>query len=64
VQQVLDRAARRLLAEELNRDALHAPTGLDGHPFDGGPDDRAALVDGQSRPVRPRVDGDRGARAA
>lgn len=64
VQRILDRAARRLLAEQVDADALGAATGCDGGALDGRPDEGTALVQRQPFPVGAGVDGDGRARAA
>jgi hypothetical protein len=52
VQRILDPTARRLLAEQLDRDALAASTtGMDDGLGDDGADDRALLVDRELVPV-------------
>ncbi len=63
VRRILDGAARRLLAEELDGDAVGAATGRDAHSLAGGADERTLLVESESVPVG---SGDRhgGARAA
>jgi hypothetical protein len=64
VKRILDGAARRLLADELDRDAIGAATGSDDHLGDGGPNQGAPLVDGEPVPVLRRLDGDGGPLAA
>lgn len=54
VERVLARAARRLLADEVNLDAVGTAASSDFYPLDGGADDRAALVEVEARPVRHR----------
>ena len=64
VQRILDGAARRLLAEQLDRDPAGAATRGDGHTLDNGADEGAPLVNGQPIPVPRGVDGDSGPLAA
>lgn len=56
---VLDGAARRLLAEQLNGDAIGSAAGRNGHRFHDGHDERPALLKRQLVPV-PGSDGDGG----
>jgi hypothetical protein len=64
-ERILNGAARRLLAEQLERDAIGTPTaGSNGGALHGGPDQGAPLVEGQQVPVRRGVDGDGHRRAA
>jgi hypothetical protein len=59
-QQILDRAARRLLDARLDRDAVGPSTaGIDGRARDQGADQSAALVERQQVPVA-SANGDRG----
>ena len=51
VQRILAAAARRLLADKLNGDAVGATTGGDSDPLDHGADEGAPLVQGQPVPV-------------
>lgn len=52
-QRILDGAARRLLAEQVDRDSLGAaPEGGDDGGLDGGADERPPLVESQEFPVR------------
>jgi hypothetical protein len=63
-QRILDGAARRLLSEQLDRDAIGATARGDSRPLNGGPDQRPPLIEGESLPVIGRVDRDSGAEAA
>ena len=58
VQRVLDRAARRLLADQLDGDSSGTAAGGDGDALDGGADESASLVQGQPIPVRRDRDDD------
>ena len=64
VQRILDGAARRLVADELDRDAIGASAGSDQHAGDDGPDQGAPLVERQQLPVGRRADGTGGVDAA
>jgi hypothetical protein len=44
VQRIADAAARRLLAEQLDRDPLGTPTGTDGGALDGGANQSPSLL--------------------
>jgi len=57
-QRILDRAARRLLAARLDRDAVGAAAGTNDGAIDHGADQSAPLVKRQQVPV-PRANGDR-----
>ena len=59
VQRVLDGAARRLLADQLNGDPVRPASRRNGRGRDDGPDKGAALVEGEQVPVAGR-DGDGG----
>ena len=63
-QRILDGAARRLLAEKLDRNPIGATARGDLRQIDGGPDQGASLIEGESIPVVRRVDRDSGAEAA
>jgi hypothetical protein len=57
VQRILDGAARRLLAEQLDRDTLRAtPPGHNRGALHGRTDQGALLVQGQAIPVRSGID--------
>jgi hypothetical protein len=62
VQRILDSAARRILAEQMDADAITTP-GRNGHPLDRGSDQSAPLVEGEQVPVSDS-DRDRGTKAA
>ena len=64
VRRILDAEARRLLAEQLDRDAIGTTAGGDPGMGDGGADERTAGVEGQPVPIVGGVDGDDGAVAA
>ena len=64
VQRILDGAARRLLADQLDRDPVRAPARRHHDPSDDGANDSAPLVERQRVPVRRPVDGERGGQAA
>ena len=65
VRRILDAEARRLLAEQLDPDALGATSVLrDCGALDGGADQRPAGVEGQAIPIVGSVDDDRGLLAA
>ena len=65
VQRILDAEARRLLADQLDGDALGAPTpGRDQHAVDGRADQGTASVKGKPVPIPGRVERDDGAVAA
>lgn len=51
VQRILDGAARRLLADELNGQPLGTATGIDGDALDRRPDQRSTLMEGEPTPV-------------
>src|SRR4051812_27587956 len=57
VQRILDGAARRLLAEQMDGHAVAAAAGGYVDPLDGRADQRPALIDGQAVPVPRGVDG-------
>jgi hypothetical protein len=63
-QRILDAAARRLLADQMDRDAPGAPARRDGGTVDGGSDQVATLAEGEAVPIVGRVDRDRGTEAA
>lgn len=64
-ERILNGAARRLLAEQLERDAADTSTaGSNGGTLHGGTDQFAPLVEGQQVPVRRGVDSDGHRRAA
>lgn len=63
VQRVLDRAAARLLAEQMDGYAVDSATGGDHGTVDGGADDVAPLAEREPVPVRRSVDGNGGAGA-
>lgn len=44
VERILSGAARRLLSEELDGNAISATTGSNGSPLNGGPDQSSLLV--------------------
>lgn len=58
VQRILDAEARRLLADQLDRDSIGATAGSDGDSLDGGADQRTASVKGEPVPILGRVDDD------
>jgi hypothetical protein len=64
VQRILDGAARRLLAEEIDGDPLRSATARDGDALDDRADQVAPLVEGEPVPVRGRRDRHRGGKAA
>ena len=64
VQRVLDGAARRLLAEQVDLDALDAAAGRDRDAIDGRADQGAAFVQREQVPILERRHGHGGARAA
>lgn len=64
VQRILDAEARRLLADQLDRDALVAASGSDSDLVDGGADQGTASLERESIPVLGRVDRDDGTLAA
>jgi hypothetical protein len=51
VRRILDAEARRLLAEEVDVDALEPAAGVNVYTLDGGPDQRAASLEAQPVPV-------------
>ena len=63
VRRILDREARRLLADQLDRDAAGPAAGSNVRPLDHGADQRPASVEAELGPVLGR-DRDGGARAA
>ena len=64
VQRILDAEARRLLADQLDRDPAVATTGSEHDAVDGGADQGAASVQRQAVPVVGGVDRDEGPVAA
>ena len=64
VQRILDGAARRLLAEQVDLDALDAAAGRDSDAVDGRADQGAAFVQREQVPILERRHGHGGARAA
>ena len=64
VQRILDGAARRLLAHELDSDAISAATGTDDDLVDGRTDECSPLIKREAIPIRRSVDRDSGPRAA
>jgi hypothetical protein len=64
VQRLLDAEARRLLADQLDRDAIGTTAGSDPDLIDGRADQGAAGVEGQSVPIRVGVQDQRLGRAA
>ena len=65
VRRILDAEARRLLAEQLDADALGATSVLgDRGALDRGADQRPAGVEGQAIPIVGSVDDERGLLAA
>lgn len=64
VQRILDGAARRLLADELNGDAVPSPAGNDNGSCDGGADERSLLAKRQPVPIVAHPDRQRRAKAA
>ena len=64
VQRILNAEARRLLADELDRDAIGAATGSDSDLIDGRADQGTASLERQSVPILGRADDDDGAVAA
>ena len=59
VRRVLDGAARRLLADQLDGDAIAAASGPDQDALDGRPDQCAALRESEAVPVGSSVDDER-----
>ena len=51
VQRVLDRAARRLLADQFDVDSTGTAAGGDGDTLNSGADESASLVQGEAIPV-------------
>jgi hypothetical protein len=64
VQRILDRAARRLLIEQLDRDAVATATRSDAHALNGGADQGAPLIERELVPIRRRADSHDGPLAA
>ena len=58
-QRILDRAARRLLAARLDRDAIRAAAGSNDGPIDHGADQGAPFVKVEQVPIA-SANGDRG----
>ena len=56
VQRVLDCAARRLLADQLDADATGSSASCDSDAGHDGADERTPLVEGKPVPVRPGLD--------
>jgi hypothetical protein len=64
-ERILNGAARRLLAEQLQRDAIGPPATTNNNGgLHGGPDQAVTLIESQQIPVRGGVDRDNGRRTA
>ena len=57
-ERILDGAARRLLAEQMDRDASGTAAGTDNGTVDGRADQCAPLTEAQPIPIGRRVDSD------
>jgi hypothetical protein len=64
VERILNGAARRLLNEQINGDAIGASTGRDAGSLDSCTDQGALLIDREPIPIRARINAERDAYAA